>query len=566
MKLRLLNERDLSVYERADWLVDKLGTKVHSYFWLDEYSGKDDFARYWKDEWISGLTAWRKSLQIPDGDVTIDGESAKIVDQGDKNIVHVIWNPSSEFALCDCNSANMGNLCEHVFKSIKYLRDRGSVTSSISMFQYKQALIKMLHCPPYDSLIRDHALSLAVWVQMQLNAQIGQESVQVEEQVVGPTTIYGSQCGDTVNGSKGTSTSSCNGSDSSKLHHSGFTKNKFCHSVDHIVTRNGICANNSHNIAVEIPCLEIGASPYSMCRSESQLFSVDEVTSTDMLTENGRVLIDTGPDITENLPCTDMSFSNLNDFDNVLNRSDSTAKMDTELRPLYIESSTVKSLNQNSGSQQNGVSGNMTDTRVGPCIVSVGGKNDKNSSATSEPVDSCLVNVGESSNFIEEDVSEGPENQSAGKNNSFTSMDDMNVDPMPINASQPVGESVKPELVDIAKASKGAERNGNSDSTIEKANGPHSANEITVEIQNNVHQKSSVPGEVLIAGAIDASPQSASKSLLEPVTNTECKPPRGIVTYKRRKLLYPASSSNAGTLKCVNHDSKDNNCCNDKST
>ena len=55
MKLRLLNEKDPGVYQHADWLVDKLGTKVHSYFWLNEYSGKDDFARYWKDEWMSGL-------------------------------------------------------------------------------------------------------------------------------------------------------------------------------------------------------------------------------------------------------------------------------------------------------------------------------------------------------------------------------------------------------------------------------------------------------------------------------------------------------------------------------
>ena len=55
MKLRLLNEKDPGVYQRADSLVDKLGTKVRSYFWLNEYSGKDDFARYWKDEWMSGL-------------------------------------------------------------------------------------------------------------------------------------------------------------------------------------------------------------------------------------------------------------------------------------------------------------------------------------------------------------------------------------------------------------------------------------------------------------------------------------------------------------------------------
>nr|POF14554.1 hypothetical protein CFP56_36728 [Quercus suber] len=81
MKLRLLNEKDPGVYQRADWLVDKLDTKLHSYFWLNEYSGKDDFARYWKDEWMSGLTSWRKALKIPDSDVVIQGGCAKVADQ-----------------------------------------------------------------------------------------------------------------------------------------------------------------------------------------------------------------------------------------------------------------------------------------------------------------------------------------------------------------------------------------------------------------------------------------------------------------------------------------------------
>lgn len=47
----------------------KLDNKVHSYVWLDEYSKKEDFARYWKEEWASGLTSWRKALKISDSDV-----------------------------------------------------------------------------------------------------------------------------------------------------------------------------------------------------------------------------------------------------------------------------------------------------------------------------------------------------------------------------------------------------------------------------------------------------------------------------------------------------------------
>lgn len=188
LKARLMNEKECNVYQRADWLVDKLGSKVHSYFWLDEYSCKDDFARYWKDEWLSGLTKWRKSMKIPDADIAIDGKCAKVIDLEDRDSVHVVWNPGSEYALCDCNWSSTGNLCEHVVKTIKFCRDKKYVVPSVSMLQYTQALINMLHCPPYDSLVRDHAVSLAVCVQMQLNGQIcpdnsGITSISVEEEV-----------------------------------------------------------------------------------------------------------------------------------------------------------------------------------------------------------------------------------------------------------------------------------------------------------------------------------------------------------------------------------------------
>ncbi|XP_021892763.1 uncharacterized protein LOC110810780 [Carica papaya] len=156
LKRRLLNEKDPGVYHRADWLVDKLGTKVHSYFWLDEYSGKDDFSRYWKDEWVSGLTSWWKALKIPDFNVKLVGKCAKVTDQLDHDRTYVVWNPGSQFGICDCNWAEKGNLCEHVFKVIRFFHEKGYIQPSASFFQYKKALIETLHHPPYDSLIRDH--------------------------------------------------------------------------------------------------------------------------------------------------------------------------------------------------------------------------------------------------------------------------------------------------------------------------------------------------------------------------------------------------------------------------
>ncbi|KAK8711153.1 hypothetical protein V6N13_146446 [Hibiscus sabdariffa] len=173
LKLRLFNEKDRAAYQRTDWLVGKLGTKVHSYFWLDEYSGKDDFARYSKDEWVSGLTSFQKSLEILDSDVVIEGRCAKVTNQLDRDRVYVVRNPGSQYGMCDCTWAEMGYLCEHVLKVIKVCREKGSILSSVSIFQYNKALIDMLHCPPHDSLIRDHAVSLAIYVQKQLISLVG---------------------------------------------------------------------------------------------------------------------------------------------------------------------------------------------------------------------------------------------------------------------------------------------------------------------------------------------------------------------------------------------------------
>ena len=172
LKLRLLNETDESVYWRADWLIHKLGTKVHSYFWLDGYSGKDSFSRYWRSEWSSGLNPWRQGLQIPDSDVAIEGNCARVVSQKNKEKSHVVWNPGSEFALCDCNWSRKGHLCKHAIKSTKVCRDRGLAPPSLALFRYYQALANLVHCPPSDTVISDHAMAVAVSVKTQLDAVI----------------------------------------------------------------------------------------------------------------------------------------------------------------------------------------------------------------------------------------------------------------------------------------------------------------------------------------------------------------------------------------------------------
>jgi hypothetical protein len=170
LKLRLLNEADESVYQRADWLVHKLGTKVHSYYWLDEYSGKDNFSRYWRSEWNCGPNPWRQGLKIPDSDVAVEGNCARVVSQKNKEKSHVVLNPGSDFALCDCSWSRKGNLCKHSIKSAKVCRDRGLVQPSLALFRYYQALANLVHCPPSDTLISDHVMAIAVSVRTQLDA------------------------------------------------------------------------------------------------------------------------------------------------------------------------------------------------------------------------------------------------------------------------------------------------------------------------------------------------------------------------------------------------------------
>ncbi|KAM1061224.1 hypothetical protein FF1_025736 [Malus domestica] len=113
LKLRLLNEKKPSMYKRVDWLI------------------------------------------------VIEGTRAKVIEELNQENAYVVWNLGSQFGICNCRWAEMGNLCEHILKVINVCR-KGSSTPSISLLQYHKALNDMLHCPPHDSLIHDQAVSLAV--------------------------------------------------------------------------------------------------------------------------------------------------------------------------------------------------------------------------------------------------------------------------------------------------------------------------------------------------------------------------------------------------------------------
>ncbi|KAG2394382.1 uncharacterized protein HKW66_Vig0182400 [Vigna angularis] len=326
LKIRLLNEKEIGVYQRADWLVDKLGTKVHSYFWLDEYSGKDDFARYWKNEWMSGLTSWRKALNIPDADVSIEDGCAKVTDQDDRDKVFVVWNAGSMLSICDCSWAQDGNLCEHILKVLSICRKRGSVLPSVTLFQYHQALNKMLHCPPFDSLIRDHAVSLAVSVRKQLNTLLDKESVQTDtnsmEKWIDIDIALESFRVDSdkhqSNEAPGCATAMHDITDQGE---------------DGVITRNGERFENASFIS------DMDVDPLSNCVNPPVLHPVDDTVPSNTLQENKDwSLATTGNEISAS---ESGAFSNDKIEDNILDKGGKDCAMDVDSPTLATPSSTV---------------------------------------------------------------------------------------------------------------------------------------------------------------------------------------------------------------------------------
>ncbi|KAL2512193.1 zinc ion binding [Abeliophyllum distichum] len=436
LRLRLLNEKDQSVYHRADWLVNKLGTQVHSYFWLDEYSGKDNFARYWKDEWMSGLTAWRKSLKIPDSNVVMEGKCAKIINQEDQDTTHLVWNPGSEYAFCDCSWAKMGNLCEHIFKIIKFSRDKGTITPSISMFQYNQALINMLHCTPFDSLIRDHSVSLAVWVQMQLNAQIGPESCQfkvnpMEQQISKP--IMDNQDRDLVHKDH-----CANRTMSSHIENGSAVKRKRSLSND--------LGSDPTSENVDAG-MEVHSS--SNCTSAPQL-TIDLVESTGLFSRNGYILGDAGPDIEKNLPSTGAAFNNPDGSeDDTLDKNNCASVMQLEPQPIDDSLSTTKFLDQYANTCQFDESKGGTGLPINSDTSNVKHKMNNTSSSASRPVHSPLVDITDTSGDSNKNGAIDSQNVNVGTNNGLVSSSCMLNTDSEIDGGPSVLKSVARKQIDL---------------------------------------------------------------------------------------------------------------------
>lgn len=170
LKAKLYDDSHLNAFERVDWLVHKLTTELHSSYWLDRYADESDSFQNVKEEYISS-TSWYRALQIPDSALTFDEKNhlfASVTSQKDSNLEHIVWNPGTEFAFCDCQWSMQGNLCKHVIKvnMVSESHKMGFYQPCMSLQSFKEVLMNIWTKPMDDSVSLD--LSVA-WTHQMLD-------------------------------------------------------------------------------------------------------------------------------------------------------------------------------------------------------------------------------------------------------------------------------------------------------------------------------------------------------------------------------------------------------------
>lgn len=170
LKLKLFNDQHANSWSRVDWLIHILSTEFHSLYWLDQYSIETGYFENLRDKSFS-TNAWCQALHIPDVDVILDEQNlqlAKVISQTDRSLAYTIWNPGSEFSLCDCPWSRVGNLCKHIIKVAILCKNRQVARPLPAAQVYRQMLLTLLQNPPDDPLVLDHAILHATRLQQDI--------------------------------------------------------------------------------------------------------------------------------------------------------------------------------------------------------------------------------------------------------------------------------------------------------------------------------------------------------------------------------------------------------------
>lgn len=170
LKSKIFSLTHANFWQRVDWVTHMLTTEFHSLYWLDKYIEETGYFENLRDRSYSS-NSWYQAMQIPDVDALLDEENmqlAKVVSQADRSVVFTIWNPGSEFSLCNCPWSRLGNLCKHVVKVAMVCKIRRIARPLLAAQVYRQALLNLLQNAPDDPLVLDHAILHVVRLQQDI--------------------------------------------------------------------------------------------------------------------------------------------------------------------------------------------------------------------------------------------------------------------------------------------------------------------------------------------------------------------------------------------------------------
>ncbi|KAL2525513.1 zinc ion binding [Abeliophyllum distichum] len=154
--------------------------------YVDQYA----FIEHFRSKWLPKIELWVNCVRtlpvanqepyasielctFPDVDVLLDEENlefAKVVSQADSTVAYTIWNPGSEFALCDCSWSMVGNICKHVIKVAIFCRSRQVARPLLAAQVYRQVLLSLLENMPDDPLVLEHAVSHVTRLQQDIKS------------------------------------------------------------------------------------------------------------------------------------------------------------------------------------------------------------------------------------------------------------------------------------------------------------------------------------------------------------------------------------------------------------
>ncbi|KAG8495810.1 hypothetical protein CXB51_009322 [Gossypium anomalum] len=161
LKTKLFDDSHLGALLRVDWLVHKLTTELHSTYWLNRYADESNSFQNVKEEYIAS-TSWHRALQIPDSAVTLDDKYnlfAKVASLKGSSITHIVWNPGSDYAFCDCAWSMQGNFCKHVIKVNMMCGNDKACELSMSSRSFREILKDLWKKPMDNSIILDESVA-----------------------------------------------------------------------------------------------------------------------------------------------------------------------------------------------------------------------------------------------------------------------------------------------------------------------------------------------------------------------------------------------------------------------